>query len=92
MPFPERAIQVDGGSEFGATFEAECQRRDIKLFVLPPRLPKLNASDLPLKKESSYTVSLEGQERGDKCPVSRRGALGAYPGLRRFHLFKIVPF
>ena len=42
MPFPVRAIQVDGGSEFGAIFEAECQRRDIKLFVLPPRSPELN--------------------------------------------------
>ena len=44
MPFPVRAIQVDGGSEFGATFEVECQRRDIKLFVLPPRSPKLNGA------------------------------------------------
>ncbi len=40
MPFPVRAIQVDGGSEFGAIFEEECQRRDIKLFVLPPRSPR----------------------------------------------------
>ena len=42
MPFPIRAIQVDGGSEFEAVFEEECQRRNIKLFVLPPRSPKLN--------------------------------------------------
>jgi putative transposase len=42
-PFTIRAIQVDGGSEFQAVFEGECQRRDIKLFVLPPRSPKLNA-------------------------------------------------
>lgn len=42
MPFPIRAIQVDGGSEFQALFEAECQKRHIKLFVLPPRSPKLN--------------------------------------------------
>ncbi len=42
MPFPVRAIQVDGGAEFKAIFEEECQRRDIKLFVLPPRSPKLN--------------------------------------------------
>jgi len=42
MPFPVRAIQVDDGAEFEAIFEAECQRRDIKLFVLPPRSPKLN--------------------------------------------------
>lgn len=42
MPFPVKAIQVDGGSEFQALFEAECQKRGIKLFVLPPRSPKLN--------------------------------------------------
>ena len=44
MPFPVKAIQVDGGSEFEAIFEQECQRRGIKLFVLPPRSPKLNGA------------------------------------------------
>jgi transposase InsO family protein len=33
---------VDGGSEFAAGFEAACQRRGLRLFVLPPRSPKLN--------------------------------------------------
>ena len=33
---------MDGGSEFQAAFEMECQRRELKLFVLPPRSPKLN--------------------------------------------------
>jgi len=42
MPFPVRAIQVDGGSEFQAAFETECQHRGLRLFVLPPRSPKLN--------------------------------------------------
>lgn len=42
MPFPLRAIQVDDGPEFEAVFEQECQLRDIRLFVLPPRSPKLN--------------------------------------------------
>jgi putative transposase len=37
-----RAIQIDGGSEFQSVFEEECQRRGIKLYVLPPRSPKLN--------------------------------------------------
>jgi putative transposase len=41
-PFPIRAIQVDGGSEFKAGFEAACQERGIQLFVLPPSSPKLN--------------------------------------------------
>ncbi len=42
VPFPVRAIQVDGGSELGAEFERACQERGIRLFVLPPRSPKLN--------------------------------------------------
>ena len=42
LPYPVRAIQVDGGSEFMAEFEAACQTRRIRLFVLPPRSPKLN--------------------------------------------------
>jgi putative transposase len=42
LPFPLRALQVDGGSEFAAVFEQACLERGIKLFVLPPRSPKLN--------------------------------------------------
>lgn len=42
MPFPVEAIQVDGGSEFMAQFEDACRQHGIKLFVLPPRSPKLN--------------------------------------------------
>jgi transposase InsO family protein len=41
-PFPIRALQVDGGAEFRAQFEAECAGRGILLFELPPRSPKLN--------------------------------------------------
>ncbi len=44
MPFKVRAIQVDGGGEFMAEFEEECQSRGIRLFVLPPRSPKLNGA------------------------------------------------
>ena len=42
LPLPVRAIQVDGGSEFMAQFEAACQAQGIRLFVLPPHSPKLN--------------------------------------------------
>jgi len=35
-------MMVDGGSEFYLHFEEECQRRKIRLFVLPPKSPKLN--------------------------------------------------
>jgi putative transposase len=44
MPFPVRAIQVDGGSEFMAEFEEACRTRGVRLFVLPPRSPKLNGA------------------------------------------------
>ena len=40
--FRVRALQIDGGSEFKATFEAACAELQIKLFVLPPRSPRLN--------------------------------------------------
>ncbi len=36
------ALQIDGGSEVKAGFEAACQAAGILLFVLPPRSPKLN--------------------------------------------------
>src|SRR5439155_874512 len=42
LPFPLRALQVDGGSEFAAVFEEACRQRGLRLFVLPPRSPKLN--------------------------------------------------
>jgi transposase InsO family protein len=42
MPFKVKAIQVDGGSEFQSIFEQTCQKLGIRLFILPPRSPKLN--------------------------------------------------
>jgi len=42
MPFQVKAVQVDGGSEFMAEFEQACHEKNIRLFVLPPRSPKLN--------------------------------------------------
>jgi transposase InsO family protein len=42
LPFPLRAIQVDGGAKFEVLFEQECRERGTRLFVLPPRSPKLN--------------------------------------------------
>lgn len=43
-PFKVEAIQVDGGAEFRAEFEQACKDKGLKLFVLPPRSPKLNAA------------------------------------------------
>jgi putative transposase len=42
FPFKIDSIQVDGGSEFMADFEAACQELGIELFVLPPRRPQWN--------------------------------------------------
>lgn len=42
LPFPVRALQIDGGSEFKGVFEEFCRDRRLELFVLPPRSPKLN--------------------------------------------------
>lgn len=42
VPFRIKALQVDGGSEFAAEFEEACQQKELPLFVLPPKSPKLN--------------------------------------------------
>lgn len=42
FPFEIKAIQIDGGSEFKGEFEKECAARNLPLYVLPPRSPKLN--------------------------------------------------
>ncbi|ADH63076.1 Integrase catalytic region [Allomeiothermus silvanus DSM 9946] len=60
-PFPIRAIQVDGGSEFMAEFEEACCALGIALFVLPPRSPKLNGHVERMQrtfKEEFYTRPL----------------------------------
>ena len=41
-PYPMSAIQVDGGSEFMAQFEATCKESKVRLYALPPRSPKLD--------------------------------------------------
>jgi transposase InsO family protein len=42
FPFPIKAIQIDGGSEFMKDFEEAARERQILLFVIPPRSPELN--------------------------------------------------
>ncbi len=41
FPFLIRAIQIDGGSEFKKHFEEACRQRGIRLFLIPPKTPKL---------------------------------------------------
>ena len=40
--FEIKSIQIDGGSEFMGEFEDFCEEMGIKLYVLPPRSPKMN--------------------------------------------------
>lgn len=40
--FEIKSIQIDGGSEFMGEFEEYCEEMGIKLYVLPPRSPKIN--------------------------------------------------
>ena len=42
LEYPIKSIQVDGGSEFMSEFEEYCEEKGIKLYVLPPRSPKMN--------------------------------------------------
>jgi putative transposase len=42
VPFKILSIQVDGGSEFRAEFEAACAALGIPLLILPPRKPQYN--------------------------------------------------
>lgn len=42
LEFKIKSIQVDGGSEFMREFEDYCKEQNIKLYVLPPRSPKMN--------------------------------------------------
>ena len=43
-PFAIHGIQVDGGSEFRADFEAACKEKNLALYVLPPKRPELNGA------------------------------------------------
>jgi putative transposase len=74
LPFPVRALQVDGGSEFAAEFEEACQQKELPLFVLPPKSPKLNAHverSNRTHNEEFYQVHAES----DQVPVLNRQLL-----------------
>jgi len=44
MPFPVKAIQIDGGSEFKGEFEKACAEKGVILYELPPKRPQLNGA------------------------------------------------
>ena len=76
LPAPIRALQVDGGSEFMAEFEAACQQRKIRLVVLPPRSPKLKG----IVERTNRTDRSEFSEcyAGDLALPALQAALAAF--------------
>ena len=82
-PYPIKAIQVDGGSEFMADFEEDCHEKGIRLFALPPRSPKLNGA----VERANRTYREEFYECSDAPPT----VAGFTPALRRFeHIYNFV--
>jgi putative transposase len=71
MPFPVRALQVDGGSEFAAEFELACQQKQLPLFVLPPKSPKLNAH-VERSHRTHNEEFYEVQANSDQAPILNR--------------------
>jgi transposase InsO family protein len=85
-PFPIRAVQVDGGSEFMAEFEEACRSLGIRLFVLPPRSPKLNGHVERMQRtfrDEFYTLPLP---RGLVRLQAELDAYLAYYNHRRPHM------
>jgi transposase len=54
MPFPVKAMQVDGGSEFQGEFEQACAAQGIRLFVLPPRSSRPTSSSASPRRPTCY--------------------------------------
>lgn len=79
FPFPIRAIQVDGGSEFMARFEKACHAEGIRQFVLPPRSPKLNGR--VERAQRTHTEEFWECYEGDLDLPSVRPALRAWERL-----------
>lgn len=44
MPFPVKAIPLNGRREFLAGFETSCQARAVAFYVLLPRSPEMNGA------------------------------------------------
>ena len=70
------AVQVDGGAEFMAEFEAGCESRGVPLLVLPPRSPELNG----IVERANRTVRIEcwSQYWGERSCAAMNEALAAY--------------
>jgi transposase InsO family protein len=78
-PFPVKAIQVDGGSEFMAQFETACKESGVHLYVLPPRSPKLNGH--VERAQRTHTEEFWERYDGDLALGAVRPALRAWERL-----------
>ena len=75
LPFKVAAIQIDGGSEFKAEFEAYCKRANLALYVLPPYSPKLNGRVERLQRtfqEEFYDCHCDSFHLGTLRPALQR--------------------
>ena len=79
MPFVVRAIQIDGGSEFMAEFEALCKTLGLHLFLLPPHSPKLTGR----VERANRTY----REEFYNCSTATPSVAGFRDDLRRYEHF-----
>lgn len=95
FPFKIYSIQVDGGGEFMADFELVCKKKGIKLYVLPPRSPKLNAF---IERSNNtahyefYAVHSKWKDIDDP-KTNLRGLVAFYNQIRPYlHLKYLTPY
>jgi putative transposase len=84
-----KAIQVDWGSELRAESEQACKEKGIKLFVLPPRSPKLNVH--AERHEHAHTDEFHGRYTGNlglkQLNKAMRQREFVYNHVRHHHFF-----
>lgn len=96
IPFPLLSIQVDGGSEFMAEFEAACAELNLPLIVLPPKRPDYNGGiergNRIFKEEFYYRKSLLADSIG-AMRIELKKALHKYNDYRPHRNLKgLTPF
>lgn len=84
MPFPVKAVQIDGGSEFKAEFEQACNALSLPLFVLTPNSPKLNGRVERSHRthEEEFYECYEGELRLDELRPALRAWEEVYNRIR----------
>lgn len=93
MPFPVKAVQIDGGSEFKAEFEEACAALSLPLFVLPPNSPKLNGRVERSHRthEEEFYECYEGGLRLEELRPALRAWEGVYNTVRPHQSLGQIP-